>query len=268
MTIRQLREDYGIEVPGESPDYEMNGAAIFGPKIGSFFNNLNKNFNTTTFDLWNSRNMNRLSGSMLKFSPAKLLTDKAPTKTGKLRLSHLTQLSNLLDNGTIEGADLDQQAKMRKEIAKLRNYKTMTRDRILSQAPTIANWADSEHRRYGQSTGYARSYAPELKSDSTSLAKNFDLNLTDLRDAPKGPVQRKQWRDIYDRLKANLSNAGIDMSHANNQAVLWYIEQALFRLGGSRNRASYDYLDAAHRLVRKVKSGHLPSLEEPMAQAA
>jgi hypothetical protein len=155
---------------------------------------------------------------------------------------------------------------MRREIAKLRSYKTMTRDRVLAQAPTIADWADSEHRRYAISKGYERSYAPELKSDSTGLAKNMDLNLTDLSDAPKGPVQRGQWRDIYNRLKSNLSNAGIDMSHANNQAVLWYIEQALFRLGGSRNRASFDYLDAAHRLVRKVKTGKLPALEEEPAQ--
>ena len=52
------------------------------------------------------------------------------------------------------------------------------------------------------------------------------------------------------------------MSHANNQAVLWYLEQRLFRKAGSRNRASYDYLDAAHRLVRKVENGQLPRVEE------
>ena len=51
---------------------------------------------------------------------------------------------------------------------------------------------------------------------------------------------------------------------------LWFIEQKLFQMGGSRNRASFDYLDASHRLVRKIKSGELPALhgEEPMRQAA
>jgi hypothetical protein len=50
---------------------------------------------------------------------------------------------------------------------------------------------------------------------------------------------------------------------------LWFVEKDLFRQGGSNSKVNADYLDAAYRLVRKVKSGELPGLEEPqLAQAA
>jgi hypothetical protein len=267
ISMRELRDEYGIKLGGESPDHEMEGAALLGPKIGSFFNNLNKRFHSVTFDLWASRTLNRMAGNMLKFSQGKML-DKV-TKKGEQKLGHLSKLENLINSGQIQGADTADQKAMLAEIAKLRGMKTLTREAVLKHAPGIADWAEREHGRYAKGTG-GRSYPPELKHESTSLAKNFDLNLTDLADAPRGPKQRKQWRQIFGKLQDKLTDAGIDMSHANSQATLWYLEQRLFRKAGSRNRASFDYLDAAHRLVRKVKSGDLPSLreEEPIPVAA
>ena len=263
MSMRELADNYGIKLGGESPEHEMEGAALLGPKIGSFFNNLNKRFHTITFDLWNSRTMNRLAGSMMKFSPNSLLKDKSAEKP-----SQLSRLESLLDSGRLEGADEDEMDKMREEAAALRELgEKPSRAKVLKAAPTIIDWADREHNRYAKGTG-GRSYPKELKTDSSSLAKNLDLNFTDLADAPRGPRQRKQWRDIYGSVQNKMADAGIDMTHANNQAALWYLEQALFRKGGSRNRASFDYLDAAHRLVRKVKSGELPGIEEPLAAAA
>jgi hypothetical protein len=43
---------------------------------------------------------------------------------------------------------------------------------------------------------------------------------------------------------------------------LWFVEKDLFRQGGSNSKVNADYLDAAYRLVRKVKSGELPGLEQ------
>lgn len=45
-------------------------------------------------------------------------------------------------------------------------------------------------------------------------------------------------------------------SKADKQALLWYVEQHLFQMGGAPS-TSYDYLDAAHTLVRKVKTGQI-----------
>jgi len=258
ITIRDLKEKYGIKVGGESPDYVVEGAALLGPKIGSFFNNLNKRFHTTTFDMWASRNLNRLSGSMLKFSPGALLNDTVGKKGP--RYSQLTKLQQLLESGEIAGPEAET---MRREIANLRSLKTVDREKILQVAPTIAAWADREHKRYAKGVGYTRSYPKELKSAATSLAKNIDLNLTELADAPRGPVQRKQWRDIFARVKDNLAKAGIETNQANLQAILWFAEQQLFQLSGSRKKANADYLDAAHRVVRKIKSGELPGLAAP-----
>jgi hypothetical protein len=279
MTVAELKQKYGVKIGGESPDYPVEGAALLGPKIGSFFNNLNKRFHTTTFDMWASRNLNRLSGSMLKFSPSSMFKDtpakfnKRTGQMGKPKFGQLTRLEQLLESGEIQGPEAEQ---MKQEVQALRGLKTVTRDKVMQVAPTIANWAYQEHKRYAKGspefvdkkTGKPRSYPEELKSAATSLAKNIDLNLTELADAPKGPVQRKQWRDIFDRVKANLSKAGIETNQANLQALLWFSEQKLFQLAGSRKKANADYLDAAHRVVRKIQSGELPGLEQPSGTMA
>jgi hypothetical protein len=38
--------------------------------------------------------------------------------------------------------------------------------------------------------------------------------------------------------------------------LLWYLEQRMFQ-GVSGSSTSFDYLDAAHHLVRRVKNGEM-----------
>jgi hypothetical protein len=51
-------------------------------------------------------------------------------------------------------------------------------------------------------------------------------------------------------------------SPSSARSSFWFVEKDLFKLAGSNSRVNADYLDAAHRLVRKVKSGELPGLED------
>jgi hypothetical protein len=258
MTMRELKNKYGVEPGGESLDHVMEGAAMLGPKIGSFYNNLNKRFHTITFDLWASRTMNRVAGNMFKFS------DPAMRKDSAERDSHLSQFKDLLDSGALDELGKARVAKMRAELSKLNAVAEgkMTREKAIKLAPTIADWAEGAHKVYAKGTG-GRSYPPELKTPASSLAKNIDLNLRDLSDAPRNASERQHWREVFNGLRENLEEHGIKLTNADLQAILWYQEQKLFQLAGSRNRGSFDYLDAAHRLVRKVNSGQLPALNEP-----
>jgi len=63
------------------------------------------------------------------------------------------------------------------------------------------------------------------------------------------------------RVDTQLRDAGVKLTNADKQALLWFVEKDLFRQAGSNSKVNADYLDAAHRLVRKVKSGQLPGLE-------
>tara|TARA_R100000951_G_scaffold70820_2_gene59746 strand:- start:21067 stop:22923 length:1857 start_codon:yes stop_codon:yes gene_type:complete len=54
---------------GENVDTIVTGSVIFGPKLGSFYNNLNGRFDSTTMDLWFARTMGRIQGIATKIDP-------------------------------------------------------------------------------------------------------------------------------------------------------------------------------------------------------
>jgi hypothetical protein len=152
---------------------------------------------------------------------------------------------------------------MRKEVTKLEAVPEgkLSRDRAVRLAPAIFDWAETEHKAWARTPGADRSsYAKEAKTPVNSLAKLMDENKRQLADDPDGPVQRTQWRQIFDGVKENLAKHGVNLENADAQAVLWAVEQKLFQPAGSRNRGSYDYLDSAWRTTRKVKTGELPAL--------
>ena len=53
-------------VGGELQTYNVAGSVVFGPKLGSFYNNLNGNFDSVTMDLWFTRTMTRIGGVATK----------------------------------------------------------------------------------------------------------------------------------------------------------------------------------------------------------
>lgn len=75
MTFGELaKEAKALGLPiealsGENVDTVVTGSVIFGPKLGSFYNNLNGNFDSTTMDLWFARTMGRIQGVATKVDP-------------------------------------------------------------------------------------------------------------------------------------------------------------------------------------------------------
>jgi hypothetical protein len=141
---------------------------------------------------------------------------------------------------------------MGREIGKLMKAKDLTREKAMALAPTMLDWAEAQHKRYQKGTG-GRSYPKELKTPETSAAKNIDENIHSLQDDPRHGTERDHWNKVMDEVAGNMSKAGINISNADRQALLWYLEQRMFQ-GVSGSSTSYDYLDAAHHLVRRVKN--------------
>jgi C-terminal processing protease CtpA/Prc len=138
---------------------------------------------------------------------------------------------------------------------KLRDAKRLTRLGAMKLAPTLTKYVDERHKFYQKSEGLEESYNKALKTEENLAAKNIDNNFHGTADAPRTSTERKQWRQIMEHVDANLKGAGLDINHADKQALLWYLEQRLFQ--GPNAKSSMDYLDAAHVLTRKVKNGEI-----------
>lgn len=58
--------------PGELKGTKLKGSMIFGPKLGSFFNNLMGDYDTVTMDRWFMRTINRMTGDIFKPNEASI----------------------------------------------------------------------------------------------------------------------------------------------------------------------------------------------------
>jgi hypothetical protein len=257
MTSKKLKEEYGLD-SGEKANYEVNGAMGLGPNIGAFFSNLNGDFSPTTIDLWFSRNMNLMAGNMFGFSDS--ATRKDRVEKGKVVKSHLSQLKDVLDSGMVSDLHPERAAKMRED--------STDRPTARALAPEIYDWARERHKVYQKSEGYeGATYHEDLKTPENVTGKKLDEGTTLLSDDPRTTTERDHWRDIMARADQQLKGSKIHLTNADKQALLWFDIKDLFKMGGSLQRPKADYLDAAHRLVRKVRSGELPGLQE-MKEAA
>jgi hypothetical protein len=267
MTSRELREKYGLD-SGEKADHVVNGAMGLGAKIGAFFSNLNGDFDPTTIDLWFSRNMNLMAGNMFGFSDKAMRQDRM--EKGEVVKSHLSELRDLLQSGMISNIPQERADKMAQELAALQAHPEGKLDRPTAKAlaPEIYNWAREQHRTYQRSYGgkaegeQKGSYHKDFKTRDNLVAKKLDEATTGLSDDPRTTTERDHWRDIMARADKSLKSAKVHLTNADKQALLWFNIKDLFKMAGSPQRPKADYLDAAHRLVRKVKSGELPGLAQ------
>jgi hypothetical protein len=269
MTVGELAKQYpGLDVGGELAHHTVNGAMMLGAKIGAFFSNLNGDYDPTTMDLWFSRNMNLMAGNMFKFSDE--ATRKDRIEKGEVVKSHLSQLRDVLNSGLVS-IDEDQAKTISKELDALMAVPEGKLDRPTARAlaPEIYKWARQRHRLYQQSPGVEGSYDESFKTPENLTAKKLDEGTTKLADAPRNGTEREWWRDIMRRAGEKLKAAGVHLTNADKQALLWFDIKDLFKMAGSPQRPKADYLDAMHALVYKVKQGKLPSLPvEEMQEAA
>lgn len=247
ISVRDLKNKYGFNVGNEAADSEFPGSVGLGPKIGAFFANLNKQFHLVTMDLWLARTIKRMTGNLFDFSESAFR-------------DNIVDLRDRLNNDEVPGVNDVQRDRMLRQIDTLEKVKdgSLTRERAMRGGKAIMDWASQTHDDFqkqgvDEKTGKTRSYPNG--TPVKRLGKTIDESVNKITSDPGNATERGHIRDVFSRVQSNMADAGINISNADLQALLWYREQALFKKAGALQKGSenFDYLDAANWLRRKYQ---------------
>jgi hypothetical protein len=240
-----------LEAQGKG-DQIVSGWSVFGPKIGSFINNLHGDYSTLTADLWFSRTWNRLLGHNFVHTPiteAKQYRDLRDAMIAEhayhngLPFEQTPYTKNgKIDNSKkwLHGSDL-------KDI----NYDEFKN--LINDPEAVLNFAKDIADKYADS-GY------KDKSDVRRRAKNWIENREKPVEAPRGDEERAFQQNTAELAQKLIKKRyGVDISIADIQAALWFHEKELFdKLGvSSKKTKPADYVDAADQTIELMRNGQL-----------
>ena len=232
-----------LTVDGKS-DQMVTGFSVFGPKIGSFINNLHGDYSTLTADLWFTRTWNRILGNVFQHAPL-----KEANQFNSFRKAILEQYRSdsaqsagekfepLLKRTTKEG---EKEFFDYMQEAELTGISRSNLDKLLSDPQKMLELATALEDRY-------RKGQYKAKSDLRRTAKNWVENRTDPVAAPRTDLERDFQQNVMEIAQKKLRRKGINITIADMQAALWYNEKELFGLYGAQVSGSEpaDYADAA-----------------------
>lgn len=232
-----------LSVDGKS-DQMVTGFSAFGPKIGSFINNLHGDYTTLTADLWYTRTWNRILGNVFQHAPL-----KEANQFNAFRKAILEQYRS--DSAQSAGQKFEPLLKRTNKEGEKEYFDYMQEselsgisrdnlDQLLSDPQKMLEFATALEERY-------RKGQYKAKSDLRRAAKNWVENRTDPVDAPRTDLERDFQQDVMEIAQKKLRRKGIDISIADMQAALWYNEKELFGEYGAQVSGSEpaDYADAA-----------------------
>ena len=218
----------------------VTGWMVFGPKIGSFINNLHGDYSTLTADLWFSRTWNRVLGFSFGYSP-----DTESAQYVKLYRAMLDEVRSG------QGRDVTQMTE-----AEVRQLAADPR-RMMAAAEEIHEKREAEYAK--------------LRNDAVTplrqAAKNLVENRNDTQEIPRNDSERAFQQSTIELVQRMVRRkSGITLTIADIQAVLWYHEKNMYRdqfgVGDSKAEAA-DYADAASRFVEAYNRGDLFYVEKP-----
>ena len=235
---------------------KITGWSVFGPKIGSFMNNLNGDYSTLTADLWFTRTWNRLLGHSFLHQPTQEAAQYRNFRDA-LKAEYYKDTGNLAPAGKEiipEGKTAQGKLKISPKTGKPEQWlhgndaQELSHDdfqRLMDNPDDLLEYAKDIHTRYVKS-GY------KDKSDMRRRAKNWIENRFNAAAAPRGDKERNFQQDTVEEAQKVLKKKyGLDVSVADIQAALWFHEKELFgKHGVASTRAEpADYYDAAHQTV-------------------
>lgn len=233
-------------------DQRVTGWMVFGPKIGSFINNLHGDYSTLTADLWFSRTWNRILGFSFVHAPA-LEAEQYQTFMSALVAEYgfakdregPIQPKRITPSGEAKMPEFgnDAAALTDAEVAQ-----------IIADPDEALRYATELEQIYRKG-GY------KAKSDLRRAAKNWIENRRDPVALPRTDYERDfQQRTVETAQKIIKRRTGNEITIADIQAALWYYEKDnLFKLLGGTNKKSEaaDYAGAAEETVRSYQAGDL-----------
>lgn len=260
-----LRTDPTLKVPAQEKltmkgagDQKITGWMVFGPKIGSFINNLHGDYSTLTADLWFSRTWNRLLGHNFIHTPLaeqKQYRDFKDAITAEF-MHHNGLPHEQYAGRTTEGQYEKDAAGNVKPWLFGQDMKDMSHDEfkdLVNDPEKMQVLAENLYEQY-KGGGF------KDKSDARRRAKNWMENRDLAVAAPRGDKEREfQQNTVEEAQKLLKKKYGLDISVADIQAALWFHEKELFsKLGVAPERAQpADYADAAKRTMDLIKNNEL-----------
>ena len=237
-----------LSVEGQAQQ-KVTGWMVFGPKIGSFINNLHGDYSTLTADLWFSRTWNRLLGFMFTHSP--MLEAK---QYQEFKDAMQAEYYRSTDAKTQNGKPVMKKGKPEpwlngEDVTHLTpdEFESLLNDP--EQLLALAQQLEGVYRN----TGYKQ------KTDLRRRAKNWIESREGVQEAPRGDLERNFQQQTVEWAQKQLKKMGLDITVADIQAALWFHEKELFdKLGVANKKAKpADYADAARETVKKYVKGEL-----------
>ena len=236
-TTKEASDLTGGELVAEVVPFSL----MLGPKLGSFYNNLNGNFDTTTMDRWFMRTFGRTLGQQF------------------LRQDNTKQTKRFLDAANSILADPGYASILDQRI--LKTQETTVRDLLpkgdqvnSSDLKRLSTFFSKKENREIDGVPIKES-APLL--DNLRLATNGLFKVGDgltMLEAPKGGKHRSFIRRVMEQSLADFNKANnLNFTPAEAQALLWYYEKLIHDSHGSRQKdEAPDYGSAANTLYRKI----------------
>jgi len=255
----KLRKDESLFFKGKplqaegQADQIISGWMVFGPKIGSFINNLHGDYSTLTADLWFSRSWNRILGYSFVHTPAleavqyqnfmRALTAEAaqsnPDFVGPRNPDSGSTDPNLA--GPVKPGTLPALDPKRVEDALADPYVALE----------LATELEEAFRKGGY----------KVKSELRRAAKNWVENRETSVAAPRTDLERAFQQKTAEAVQGIVKRkTGKDITIADVQAALWFYEKDdLFGPLGGTNKKSEgaDYAGAAKELLKIYRGGDL-----------
>lgn len=258
---KKLRTDKTLFGPDGEPlddmikggkNQKVTGWSVFGPKIGSFINNLHGDYSTLTADLWFSRTWNRLLGHNFVHTPIGENKQYGDFRDAlKAEYEHHNGFpSTQTPFKTSSGQYTDKQWQHGTDTKGMspEDFKELYND-----PDALLNYAYNLEASYRKG-GY------KDKSDLRRRAKNWVENRENAVAAPRSSLEREFQQRTAEKAQDILRkkhNLNIDI--ADIQAALWFHEKELFsKLGVASEKAKpADYEDAAKHTLDMVRNGNL-----------
>ena len=231
FSVGQLKKDHGFEISGENVQTMVPGAAIFGPKIGSFFNNLTGDYSTLTMDLWFSRTMNRIMGSMVRIA------------TPEERAKRYERLRSAVEDYWEESG-----------LGKEDTHNGYTKDQLIADETKLHDFALKQQKDFAKRSFKTPKGKPKM-SELDKASNNYGNTLEVMMDAPRTGTERQFFRSVIQGVQDRLVELGMPVIEiADIQALLWYGEKDLFGAFDAVNKRSegMDYTDASRSLARDL----------------
>ena len=245
-------QDAPLKVKGGSKQV-VTGFMVFGPKIGSFINNLHGDYSTLTADLWYTRTWNRILGRSFQYDPA---LEANQFDTFKEYLLEEYNRNEAKKNGVrYKDRVFESSSGTKTKFEYGKDAPDISRtefEQLLNDDNAMLALADQLESKFRKG-GY------KIKSDLRRAAKNWIQGRKLPEAAPRTDLERTFQQKTMEAAQEKLRSMGYDISIADMQAALWYNEKELFQKYGAANSGAEpaDYATAADFISQLIQAGAL-----------